>query len=59
MRLSELVSNITSTYTTQIAFVLFLMASVVILYITFSKRNREVFERARELPLQDDEGVQS
>lgn len=54
MRLSELVSNITSNYTTQIAFVLFLTATLVILYITFSARNREVFDHARSLPLDDD-----
>ena len=57
MRLSELVSNMSATVTTQIAFLLFLIASAVILYVVFSRRNRDLFERARNMPLDDDSGL--
>jgi cbb3-type cytochrome oxidase subunit 3 len=54
MRLSELVSNLTPTQYTQVALVIFLVVFVGIVIYVFSRRNRETFERARSLPLEDD-----
>lgn len=54
MRLSELVSNMSPTFFTQVAFVLFLLATGVIVYTVFTRRNRDLFDRARSMPLDDD-----
>jgi cbb3-type cytochrome oxidase subunit 3 len=56
VRLSEIVSGIAdSTIYTQIAFVLFLCATAAIVYYVFTKRNSEMFDHARALPLEDDD----
>lgn len=53
MRLSELVSQLSPTTYTQIALVIFLVTFAGIVLHACARGNRELFEHARHLPLDD------
>ncbi len=56
MHLADVMSGARLEVFAQIGFALIAAAFVVVLVTTFSRRNRDAFERARRLPL-DDDGV--
>lgn len=56
MRLSELVSNLTPTHFTQLALLIFLITFAGIVLYACARDNRELFEHARHMPLDDSDG---
>lgn len=54
MSLSDIVSRMGATTFAEVALVLFFLVFVGICVYTFLRRNRERYDRARYLPLEDD-----
>ena len=54
MKLSDIMSGARLEVFAEIAFVIALVAAAGILFYTFTRRNRAVFDRARLIPLAED-----
>ncbi len=57
MKLSDVMGRSGLVSFAEIALLLFIAAFIGIVIYTFMKRNREKYERARHMPLEDDEPI--